>query len=52
MVCYDVTSSESFFQVSDQAKMLLELFVKEGENKPMVFVGLKSDLAEQRQVDF
>ena len=52
IVCYDVTNQETFFDVSQICKTITEMQLEEEIKKPIIVVGLKSDLAEQRSVDF
>lgn len=53
IVCFDITKQDSFFEVSKICKMLMEVQWMEGSKKPVLVVGLKTDLAEQeRQIDY
>lgn len=52
VICYDITDESSFYGISDIVKLLQEIFIEEGKTKPLVFAGLKSDLAHKRQVSF
>lgn len=52
VICYDITDESSFYGISEIAKLLQEIFIEEGNTKPLILAGLKSDLAHKRNVSF
>ena len=52
IVCFDITNQDSFFGMSKICKMLMEMQLVENVKRQILVCGLRSDLTEQRMIDY
>ena len=51
-MCYDVSNAESFYSLSKMFQMNMQYEFENSTKRPVIMVGCKSDLKEEREVDF
>ena len=52
IMCYDVSNAESFYSLSKMFQVNMQHEFETSTKRPVIVVGCKSDLKEEREVDF
>ena len=52
ILCYDVSNAESFYSLSKMFQINMQHEYETSQKRPVIVVGCKNDLKEEREVDF